>query len=104
MELKEKPGYIITEIILNIQGKFTAEELFLSLKHKMKNMFPDEKEMKDYIYKKIETLKIITVSLAKQICSIFQFKRPKRAFFYYNIELNISVSPFSSSCISEVSS
>lgn len=56
MELKEKPGYIITEIILNIQGKFTAEELFLSLKHKMKNMFPDEKEMKDYIYKKIETL------------------------------------------------
>ena len=42
-KLKEKPGYIITEIILNIQGKFTAEELFLSLKHKMKNMFPDEK-------------------------------------------------------------
>lgn len=56
MELKEKPGYIITEIILNIQGKFTAEELFLSLKDKMRNMFPNEKEMKNYIIKKIETL------------------------------------------------
>lgn len=50
------PGYIITEIILNIQGKFTAEELFLSLKDKMRNMFPNEKEMKNYIIKKIETL------------------------------------------------
>jgi len=56
VELKEKPGYIITEIILNIQGKFTAEELFLSLKDKMRNMFPNEKEMKNYIIKKIETL------------------------------------------------
>ena len=56
MELKEMPGYIITEIILNIQGKFTAEELFLSLKDKMRNMFPNEKEMKNYIIKKIETL------------------------------------------------
>lgn len=56
MELKEKPGYIITEIILNIQGKFTAEELFLSLEDKMRNMFPNEKEMKNYIIKKIETL------------------------------------------------
>lgn len=56
MNLKEKPGYIITEIILNIQGKFTAEELFLSLKDKMRNMFPNEKEMKNYIIKKIETL------------------------------------------------
>mgnify|MGYP000889719071 FL=1 len=56
MNLKEKPGYIITEIILNIQGKFTAEELFLSLKDKMRNMFPNEKEIKNYIIKKIETL------------------------------------------------
>ena len=56
MNLKEKPGYIITEIILNIQGKFTAEELFLSLKDKMSNMFPNEKEMKNYVIKKIETL------------------------------------------------
>lgn len=56
MNLKEKPGYIITEIILNIQGKFTAEELFLSLKDKMRNMFPNEKEMKNYIIKKIEIL------------------------------------------------
>lgn len=56
MNLKERPGYIITEIILNIQGKFTAEELFLSLKDKMRNMFPNEKEMKNYIIKKIETL------------------------------------------------
>ena len=56
MELKEKPGYIITEIILNIQGKFTAEELFLSLKDKMRNMFPNEKEMKEYIFKKIEAI------------------------------------------------
>lgn len=56
MNFKEKPGYIITEIILNIQGKFTAEELFLSLRNKMGNMFPNEKEMKNYIYKKMETL------------------------------------------------
>jgi hypothetical protein len=56
MNLKEKPGYIITEIILNIQGKFTAEELFLSLKDKMRNMFPNEKEMKNYIIKKIESV------------------------------------------------
>lgn len=56
MNLKEKPGYIITEIILNIQGKFTAEELFLSLEDKMRNMFPNKKEMKNYIIKKIETL------------------------------------------------
>ena len=56
MNLKEKPGYIITEIILNIQGKFTAEELFLSLKDKMRNMFPNEKEMKNYIIKKIEAV------------------------------------------------
>ena len=52
MNLKEKPGYIITEIILNIQGKFTAEELFLSLKDKMRNMFPNEKEMKTTFTKK----------------------------------------------------
>lgn len=56
MNLKEKPGYIITEIILNIQGKFTAEELFLPLKEKMKNMFPSESDMKSYIRKKLETL------------------------------------------------
>mgnify|MGYP003097709336 CR=1 FL=1 len=56
MNLKEKPGFIITEIVINLKGNFTADEIFLSLKEKMKNMFPSESDMKSYIRKKLETL------------------------------------------------
>lgn len=34
MNLKEKPGFIITEVVINLKGNFTAEEIFLSLKEK----------------------------------------------------------------------
>lgn len=56
MNLKEKPSFIITEIVINLKGNFTADEIFLSLKEKMKNTFPSECEMKSYIRKKLETL------------------------------------------------
>lgn len=56
MNLKKKPGFIITEIVINLKGNFTADEIFLSLKDKMRNMFPNEKEMKNYIIKKIEAV------------------------------------------------
>ncbi len=56
MNLKEKPSFIITEIVINLKGNFTVEEIFLSLKEKMKNMFPSESDMKSYIRKKLETL------------------------------------------------
>lgn len=56
MNLKKKPGFIITEIVINLKGNFTADEIFLSLKEKMKNMFPSESNMKNYIKEKLETL------------------------------------------------
>lgn len=54
MNLKEKPSFIITEIVINLKGNFTAEEIFLSLKEKMKNMFPSESDMKSYIRKNLK--------------------------------------------------
>lgn len=56
MILKEKSGFIITEVVINLKGNFTAEEIFLSLKEKMEHMFHSESDMKSYIRKKLETL------------------------------------------------
>ena len=43
MNLKQKPGFIITEVVINLKGNFTAEEIFLSLKEKNEKYVPKRK-------------------------------------------------------------